>query len=200
MKNVKTYEGFLDFFKRKAKSTEPVYMDDIKECGYDFLHDNRIATYVDGSTPGGIGHDFDDIFGIKRGMDLTHDYEDEFGETPRNIRGNMMIIQFRYTLLSEGKDSYSGLHNQQQKDKAISRNEMSEMLKDFVDKLQTLDCTASFFLAWGYDEGRTDDKEYKSVDKVIDVIYKTDRHGLLLKYLTPLVTMKITAPSNIIVD
>jgi hypothetical protein len=77
---------------------------------------------------------------------------------------------------------------------------MSEMLKDFVDKLQTLDCTASFFLAWGYDEGRTDDKEYKSVDKVIDVIYKTDRHGLLLKYLTPLVTMKITAPSNIIVD
>lgn len=196
MKNVKTYEGFLDFFKRKPKSTEPVYMDDIKECGYDFLHDNRISTYVDGSTPGGIGHDFDDIFGIKRGMDLTHDYEDEFGETPRNIRGNMMIIQFRYTLLSEDKNAYSGVSGiqmrHQERDKAISRNEMSEMLKDFVDKLQTLDCTASFFLAWGYDEGRTDDKEYKNIDKVIDVIYKTDR--------TPLVTMKITAPSNIIVD
>jgi hypothetical protein len=50
----------------------------------------------------------------------------------------------------------------------------------------------SFYLAWGYDEGRTDDKEYKNIDKVIDVIYKTDR--------TPLVTMKITAPSDIIVD
>jgi len=199
MKNVKTYEGFLDFFKRKTKSTEPVYMDDIKECGYDFLHDNRIATYVDGSTPGGIGHDFDEIFGIKRGMDLTHDYEDLMNDTmnlPRNVRGNMMIIQFRYTLLSEDKNAYSGVSGiqmrHQEGDKAISRNEMSEMLKDFVDKLETLDCKASFYLAWGYDEGRTDDKEYKNIDKVIDVIYKTDR--------TPLVTMKITAPSDIIVD
>ena len=199
MKNLKTYEGFLDFFKRKPKSTEPVYMDDIKECGYDFLHDNRIDTYVDGRTPGGIGHDFDDIFGIKRGMDLTHDYEDLMNDVmklPRNVRDNKMIIQFRYTLLSEDKNAYSGVSGiqmrHQEGDKAISRNEMSEMLKDFVDKLQTLDCTASFFLAWGYDEGRTDDKEYKNIDKVMDVIYKTDR--------TPLVTMKITAPSNIIVD
>ena len=62
MKSIKTYEGFLDLFKRKPKNTEPVYMDDIKECGYDLLHDNRISTYVDGRTPGGIGHDFDDIF------------------------------------------------------------------------------------------------------------------------------------------
>lgn len=199
MKNVKTYEGFLDFFKRKPKSTEPVYMDDINECGYDFLHDNRIATYVDGSTPGGIGPDFDDVFRIKRGMDLTHDYEDLMNDTmnlPRNVRGNMMIIQFRYTLLSEDKNAYSGVSGiqmrHQEGDKAISRNEMSEMLKDFADKLETLDCKASFYLAWGYDEGRKDDKEYKNIDKVIDVIYKTDR--------TPLVTMKITAPSDIIVD
>jgi hypothetical protein len=202
MRSIKTYEGFLDFFKRKPKSTEPVYMDDIKECGYDFLHDNRIATYVDGRTPGGIGHDFDDIFGIKRvgraqmGY-VTNDYEEQLsGETPRNIRGNMMIIQFRYTLLSEDKNAYSGVSGiqmrHQEGDKAISREEMSEMLKDFSGKLETLDCKTSFYLAWGYDEGRTDDKEYKNIDKVMDVIYKVDR--------TPLVTMKITAPSNIIVD
>ena len=103
---------------------------------------------------------------------------------PRNVRGNMMIIQFRYSLYEEttSRENY----------KYVSRNEMSEMLKDFADKLETLDCKASFYLAWGYDEGRTDDKEYKNIDKVIDVIYKTDR--------TPLVTMKITAPSDIIVD
>lgn len=199
MKNVKTYEGFLDFFKRKPKSTQPVYMDDIKECGYDFLHDNRIATYVDGTAPGGIGPEFDDIFGIKRGMDLTHDYEDLMNDTmnlPRNVRGNIMIIQFRYTLLSEDKNAYSGVSGiqtrHQEGDKAISREEMSEMLKDFADKLETLDCKTSFYLAWGYDEGYADDKEYKNIDKVMDVIYKTDR--------TPLVTMKITAPSDIIVD
>lgn len=198
MKNVKTYEGFLDFFKRKPKSTQPVYMDDIKECGYDFLHDNRIEVFMD-RRPGGIKHDYDDIFGIKRGMSLTHDFEDLMNDTlglPPNVRDNKMIIEFRYTLLSEDKNAYSGVSGiqtrQQEGDKAISRNEMSEMLKDFADKLETLDCKASFYLAWGYDEGRTDDKEYKNIDKVIDVIYKTDR--------TPLVAMKITAPSDIIVD
>lgn len=198
MKNVKTYEGFLDFFKRKPKSTEPVYLDDIKECGYDLLHDSRIEVFMD-RRPGGIRHDFDDIFGIKRGMSLTHDFEDLMNDTlglPPNVRDNKMIIEFRYTLLSEDKNAYSGVSGiqmrKQEKDKAISREEMSEMLKDFADKLETLDCKASFYLAWGYDEGRTDDKEYKNIDKVIDVIYKTDR--------PPLVTMKITAPSDIIVD
>lgn len=198
MKNVKTYEGFLDFFKRKSKSTEPVYLDDIKECGYDLLHDSRIEVFMD-RRPGGIRHDFDDIFGIKRGMSLTHDFEDLMNDTlglPPNVRDNKMIIEFRYTLLSEDKNAYSGVSGiqmrKQEKDKAISREEMSEMLKDFADKLETLDCKASFYLAWGYDEGRTDDKEYKNIDKVIDVIYKTDR--------PPLVTMKITAPSDIIVD
>ncbi len=192
MKNLKTYEGFFDFFKRKPKSTEPVYMDDIKECGYDFLHDNRISTYVDGTTPGGIGHDFDDIFGIKRGMDLTHDYEDEFGETPRNIRGNMMIIQFRYVLYRHLKHTDWGNQAEILPQECVSRSEITEMLMDFTEKLKSLDCVASFFLAWGYDEGSTDDKEYKSIEKMMDVIYKTTR--------TPLVTMKITAPSNIIVD
>lgn len=198
MKNVKTYEGFLDFFKRKPKSAQPVYMDDIKECGYDFLHDNRIEVFMD-RRPGGIKHDYDDIFGIKRGMSLTHDFEDLMNDTlglPPNVRDNKMIIEFRYTLLSEDKNAYSGVSGiqtrQQEGDKAISRNEMSEMLKDFADKLETLDCKASFYLAWGYDEGRTDDKEYKNIDKLMDVIYKTDR--------TPLVAMKITAPSDIIVD
>jgi hypothetical protein len=198
MKNLKTYEGFLDFFKRKPKSTEPVYMDDIKECGYDFLHDNRIATYVDGRTPGGIGHDFDDIFGIKRvgraqmGY-VTNDYEEQLsGETPRNIRGNMMIIQFRYVLYRHLKHTDWGNQAEILPQECVSRNEITEMLMDFTEKLKSLDCVASFFLAWGYDEGSTDDKEYKSIEKMMDVIYKTTR--------TPLVTMKITAPSNIIVD
>ena len=193
MKSIKTYEGFLDLFKRKPKSTQPVYMDDIKECGYDLLHDDRIEVHVDGTTPGGIGHDFDDVFGVRRGKDLTHDYE---AGLPRNVRGNMMIIQFRYTLLSEDSNTYRGVSGiqirQQEKDIAISRSEMTNMLEEFAGKLETLDCKASFYLAWGYDEGRTDDREYKSVEKVLNAIYKEDRN--------PLVTMKITAPSNIIVD
>jgi len=150
MKNLKTYEGFFDFFKRKPKNTEPVYLDDIKECGYDFLHDNRIATYVDGRTPGGIGHDFDDIFGIKRvgraqmGY-VTNDYEEQLsGETPRNIRGNMMIIQFRYVLYRHLKHTDWGNQAEILPQECVSRSEITEMLMDFTEKLKSLDCVASF--------------------------------------------------------
>lgn len=184
MKSIKTYEGFLDFFKRKPKSDKPVYMDDIKECGYDLLHDDRIEVHDDGTTPGGIGHDFDDVFGIRRGMDLTHDHEDFMNDQaglPRNVRGNMMIIQFRYSISDHPRGNVS-----------VPRSEIANMLEEFVGKLSDFDCKASFYLAWGYDEGRTDDREYKSVEKVLNAIYKEDRN--------PLVTMKITAPSNIIVD
>ena len=188
MKNIKTYEGFLDFFKSKPKSTQPVYMDDIKECGYDLLHDDRIESYDDGTTPGGIGHDFDEVFGIRRGMDMTNDYEDFMdGQAglPSNVRGNMMIIQFRY-IISDNP------HYLQRGKVSVPRGEIANMLEEFVGKLSDFDCKASFYLAWGYDEGRTDDREYKSVEKVLNAIYKEDRN--------PLVTMKITAPSNIIVD
>jgi len=133
MKSIKTYEGFLDFFKKKKKSA-PVYMDDIKECGYDLLHDERIESHDDGSTPGGIKHGFDDVFGIKRGMDLTHDYEDHMNDQaglPSNVRGNMMIVQFRYNL------------------NVVPRSEIANMLEEFVGKLSDFDCKASFFLACG---------------------------------------------------
>jgi hypothetical protein len=184
MKSIKTYEGFLDFFKRKPKSDKPVYMDDILECGYDLLHDDRIESWVDGKTPPCIGPDLDSIFatgGLMKGPEgLLLNY---FGG-PRNVRGNIMIVQFRYAL---SENRYVGFGN-----RSVPREEIANMLEEFVGKLSDFDCKASFFLAWGYDEGRTDDREFKSVEKVLEAIYKTER--------TPLVTMKITAPSIIIVD
>ena len=42
MKTIKTYEGFFDFLKKKKKSTEPIYFDDIKECLLDLTEDLRV--------------------------------------------------------------------------------------------------------------------------------------------------------------
>jgi hypothetical protein len=44
-------------------------------------------------------------------------------------------------------------------------------------------------LAYGYDEGRSDDKEYKNTEKLFKEIISVDR--------TPNITIKITAPSEI---
>jgi len=184
MKNVRTYEGFLDFFKRKPKidkSAPPVYMDDIKECGYELLHNNKIESYAHGEIPGGIGPNIDEIFGVKRGIS-SNDHEDA-ANLFRNVRGNMMIIQFRYNV-----DTGQRLASHRN----VSKEEMTELLNDFTGKLESLDCKASFFVSWGMYEGYVDDREYKTVDKLMSVIEKAKAN--------PLVTMKIVAPCDIIVD
>ena len=41
MKNIKTYEGFFDFFKKKSKY-EPVSMENITDCLLDLIDESRI--------------------------------------------------------------------------------------------------------------------------------------------------------------
>jgi hypothetical protein len=178
MKNIKTYEGFFDFLKKKKKSTEPIYLDDIKECLLDLTEDPRFNNSLDGRV-GGIFTDQDVVFKISRGLSLTHDFEDIMNDQlglPNYIKGNMMVVKFNYTT--------SSIHNNE-----INFDELKRLLDICSSKLKTYDCVTSFYLAYGYDEGRSDDKEYKNTEKLFKEIISVDR--------TPNITIKITAPSEI---
>ena len=162
MKNIKTYEGFFDFLKKK-KNVEPVYLEDIKECLYDITEDEpRIKNSLDGNVDG-IFADYDDIF-KKRSLD---------DDLPSYMRDDMVAVRLTYNL------------------NEISNEEVKRLLEICSSKLKTYDCLVTFYLSYGIDEGRTDDKEYKSVDKLFNEINIVDRR--------PNITMKITAPSKIIV-
>ena len=166
MKNIKTYEGFFDFLKKK-KNVEPIYLDDIKDCLYDITEDeprikNSLEEWVNG-----IFKSYDEIFGIKNGGSI------EYHGSMNHIKDNMISVRLTYNL------------------NEISNEEVKRLLEICSSKLKTYDCVTTFYLSYGRDEGRTDDKEYKSVDKLFYEIIRADR--------SPNITIKITAPSKIII-
>jgi hypothetical protein len=172
MKNIKTYEGFFDFLKKK-KNLEPVYLEDIKECLYDITEDEpRIKNSLDGNVDG-IFKSYDEIFGIKNGRSI------EYYGSMDHIKDNMIAVRLTYNL------------------NEISNEEVKRLLEICSSKLRTYDCVATFYLSYGRDEGRTDDKEYKSVDKLFNAINKY--YSWSVRQRNPNIAMKITAPSKIIV-
>ena len=154
-------EGFLEFFKKKQTSDTPVYLEDIKECGYDLYQLPGIRSKMKGDAVDGIFHALEDI-----------------GHSAHPERVFIDRIQI----------NVFGNRSQTIIDKPV----LLDALKDFEEKLKTYDCKMCFFLAWGHDEGRTDDKEYKSVDNLVDRIYEVRSN--------PNITIKISSPSDIIVD
>ena len=179
MKNIKTYEGFFDFLKKKKTYTETIYLDDIKECLLDLTEDPRFNNSLDGRV-GGIFTDQDVVFKISRGLSLTHDFEDIMNDQlglPNYIKGNIMAVKFNYVVGSMGVTTN------------VDFDELKRLLDICSSKLKTYDCVTSFYLAYGYDEGRSDDKEYKNTEKLFKEIISVDR--------TPNITIKITAPSEI---
>jgi len=183
MKNIKTYEGFFDFLKKKKKvSNEPVYIDDIKECLLDLTEEPRIINSID-SRVGGIFNDYDDVFKVRKNGSFDSDYEELARSTnslyggelplPIYIKGNMIAVRITYNL------------------NEINTEEVKRLLDICSSKLKTYNCVTTFYLAFGRDEGRTDDKEYKSVDKLFNEIIRADR--------SPNITIKITAPTKIII-
>lgn len=173
MKTIKTYEGFFDFLKKK-KSTEPIYIEDIKDCITDITDDYRIENSLDVEVNNGIYHSYSDVLG-KKNSSFDSDYEqlgNEISNLPEYIRDNVMAIRISYNYRN------------------ISNDEIKRKLEIASSKLKTYDCITTFYLAWGRDEGGSIDKEYKTVDKLFREINSIDRH--------PNITIKITAPSKII--
>ena len=182
MKNIKTYEGFFDFLKKKKKvSNEPVYIDDIKECLLDLTEEPRIINSID-SRVCGIFNDYDDVFKVRKNGSFDSDYEELARSTnslyggelplPIYIKGNMMAVRISYD------------------DDKISNEEVKRLLEICSSKLKTYNCVTTFYLAFGHDEGHTYDKEYKSVDKLFHEIIRANR--------SPNITIKIIAPTKIL--
>jgi hypothetical protein len=145
---IKTYEGFFDFLKKKKKSTEPIYFDDIKECLLDLTEDLRVTNTLTGRVNG--------IFADVELVDTS----------------NVEIVRMQYD-----RDE-------------ITNDEVKRLLEICSSKLKTYDFVTSFYIGWGRSEGRSEDKEYKSIDKLFSTINKVDRN--------PNITIKITASSEII--
>lgn len=145
MKNLKTYEGFFDFFKNKEK-VEVTY-NDIIECLYDIIDESRIEK---GNILGGIFASDDVIWGKS---EVSNHKIGDF-----NFSGNKSAISFEMT--------YSP--------NSISDKVVDELLLDCKSKLEIYNCKMSFFIGWGVDEGSSSDKEWSDFITMINkTIVKT---------------------------
>lgn len=178
MNNIKTYEGFLDFFKKKKSVSEPVYLEDIVHCLHDLTDEKRIKCSLnDIDSTGGLGDvktyfvSDDRVFGIKPSLSLDNDYEqlmnDELG-LPNYIKDNIMLVKFYYI------------------DEYINTEDVRKIVEDCSSKLSFYDCKVSFYF--------DSNTEYKSIDRLFKKMNSIVWGDYEKEFY---ITMKIVALSDI---
>jgi hypothetical protein len=168
MRYLRTYEGFLDFFKKKEKK-EPVQFDDLMECLYDLTDESRIKNRLTSDaywlTVDTRFVDEDIVFNKKPSLSLDDDYDafmnDElYSDKKFKFRKNSIAFNISYN------------------PKKISDDEVNEILLDCKSKLDIYGCKTTFFIAWMWNMVRNNDagnitksqsnKEWGDFMKMID--------------------------------
>ena len=153
MKNIKTYEGFFDFFKKKEKIK--VSFNDIMDCLYDLTDETRIKNQLNGVREIDGIFASDDVVFKKNLISLDDEFDamvnDElFRNKNFKVRGNTIAFKFTYD------------------PSEISDEEVNELLLDCKYKLEMYDCEISFFIGWGDDEGGSSDKQWSDFMSMIN--------------------------------
>ena len=189
LRNIKTYEGFLDFFKTrksdidKKKVYDAVSLNQIRDCLYDITDEDRIKNSInydfERTARRKIGFVKDDIcFGKKRGLSNNIDHE-EFMDDMLGVYDNEFNFEIWRNIILF-RISYDP--NQ------ISDDDVSEILKNCKSNLESFDCEVSYFL--GFDSLSKDDytlsdisylkkykkycgQEYENFDQMVKGIYET---------------------------
>jgi len=180
MKNIKTYEGFFDFLKKKEKKA--VSFDDVMECLYDLTDEHRIQNELNGDRFDGIFAGEDYVFKKRPSLSLDDDHDafmnDElYRDKHFRVRKNAIAFEMIYSDYNDPK---------------ISDAEVNELLLDCKSKLEIYDCEISYFIGWGRDEGSSSDKEWTDFMRMIDKTIKRSSFPQRPRNIT----VKITSPSG----
>ena len=178
MKNIKTYEGFFDFLKKKEKVK--VTPNDVIECLFDLTDEYRVKNQLNFDRGlGGIFADEDVVFKKRPSMSLNYEYDalmnDELHRDKNfKVRGNDIAFNLTY------------------KPDEISDTEVNELLLDCKSKLEMYDCDIKFFIGWGRDEGSSSDKEWSDFMRMINKTIKRSSYPERPRNIT----IKIESPSG----
>ena len=178
MRYLRTYEGFLDFFKKKEKK-EPVQFDDLMECLYDLTDESRIKNELNGDRFDGIFTDEKYVFKRKPSMGLEDDWDAFMNDE---------LYRDKHFKVRKNAIAFEMIYNPSE----ISDSEVSELLLDCRSKLEIYDCKISFFIGWGRSEGSTSDKEWTDFMRMIDKTVKRSTFPERPRNIT----IKIESPSG----
>ena len=168
MKNIKTYESFFDFFKKK--NYDPVSIRHILDCLLPITDsEGDIKSWSKGDVVDGMFVEESQLGGGKSDHDEFLDYiirDARHADTGGlEIRNNIAYFKMQYAQRewNDGRMLRNG-----QTWQGISDDEMASIMKECQETLEGFDCKMTFFIGRGVSEGRSWDTEFSDFSKMIE--------------------------------
>jgi len=162
VKNIKTYEGFFDFFKKK--NYDPISIRHILDCLLPLTDVEKIKSDLTGNTTDGIFTSTETVtkeeyssgrsdmgkFYVAENIFFFH-----LQYSPVEVKGNLIGVEFG----------------------AISDDEVNSIMKECQETLEGFDCQMTFFIGRGMSEGRSWDTEFSDINKMVNKTVKNIQYG-----------------------
>lgn len=204
MKNLKTFEGFFDFFKKKKKydsiSIEHVmdFLLPIIDC--DYIKSDLKRDTIDGIFGNGCYTDYVNIIGnesyysdkihIEDGCFHMIKTWDQYRNTPKDTT-NIIFFHLQYSPVKV----YNPLHNIEVE--PVSDDKVDEIIKEIQYNMDGI-CKVTFFIGYGVREGWASDKEFSDIKTMIEkTVNKSQTTVEIIERSIRNITVKIEAPGGI---
>ena len=183
MINLKTYEGFFDFFKKK--NYDPISIGHLLDCLLPITDNDKIKSELNGDRLSGIFPSDDYVF-KNNTLSLDSDHEKFINDTLRDaglinhrldIRGNVIAFKIQYSPVEVRKNYPMNYYYDGVEFAAISDDEEDSITKECQETLEGFDCQMTFFIGRGGDEGTSWDKEFWSIKTMVDRTVKRMDYG-----------------------
>lgn len=160
MKNIRTYEGFFDFFKKK--NYDSISIRHILDCLLPITDCESIKSTLKGDRPDGIFVDKSVIIKQSDHEQFMYDMlrRNNVDTGGLEISGNIAYFRLQYSPINWTDRSGSNWNG-------ISNDEVNSIMKECQETLEGFDCQMTFFIGKGRDEGRTWDTEFSDINKMI---------------------------------
>ena len=182
MKNIKTYEGFFDFFKKK--NYEPISIRHLLDCLLPLTDNDKIKSELSGDRLSGIFPS--DSYVFKNTSSYDSDYEKFMNDILRDaglinhsldIRGNVIAFKIQYSPVEVRRNYPMNYYYNGVEFGAISDDEVNSIMKECQETLEGFDCQMTFFIGRGMSEGRAWDTEFSDINKMVNKTVKNVKYG-----------------------
>lgn len=175
MINLKTYEGFFDFFKKK--NYDPIPINHLLDCLLPLTDNDKIKSDLSDNTTDGIFPSYEVVTGGKKYIYFSKRFTDNgfyfvssdsknFSEENRLSEvPNIFFFHLQYSPINTSsflRGDWSG----------ISDDEVNSIMKECQETLEGFDCQMTFFIGRGMSEGRAWDTEFSDINKMVNKTVK----------------------------
>ena len=180
MINLKTYEGFFDFFKKK--NYDPIPINHLLDCLLPLTDVEKIKSDLTGNTTDGIFPSYETTTGSKKYIYFPKRFTDNGFYFVSSDSGdsevpNILFFHMQYSPVEVRRNYPMNYYYNGVEFAAISDDEVNSIMKECQETLEGFDCQMTFFIGRGGDEGTSWDKEFWSIKTMVDRTVKRMDYG-----------------------